>query len=98
MMGAQGPANGYWLHRLRSSCALLLASLFVIVGLVGASVVGNRVNTALPRGFGLVGMLVTVGVVLALLIVLISPKRLWQRTRVAAGSVRMLLHHNERRS
>ena len=96
-MSEQGPANGRS-HRLRSGCTLLMASLCVIVGLVGASVVGNRVNAVLPRGFGLVGMLVTVGFVLAMLIVLISPKRLWQRARLAMISTRMPSRHNERRS
>ena len=97
-MREQRPAAGYWSRRLRSGSALSVASLCVVVGLVGASVVGNRVNAALPRGFGLVGMLVTAGAVLAMLMVLISPKRLWQRTRVAVVSVRMSLHRNERRS
>ncbi len=96
-MSEQGPANG-WSHRLRSGCALLIGSLCVVVGLVGASVVGNRVNAALPRGFGLVGMLVTVGAVLAMLILLISPKRLWRRTRGAVISVGTPPHHHERRS
>jgi hypothetical protein len=98
MMSEHGPANNYWLRRLRSGCALLMASLCVIVGLVGASVVGNRVNAALPRGFGLVGMLVTVSVVLAMLIVLISPRRLWQRTQGAVVSARTSLRDNERRT
>ena len=96
-MREQGPANG-WSHRLRSGCALMMASLCVIVGLVGASVVGNRVNAALPSGLGLVGMLVTGGVVLAMLIVLISPKQLWQRTRGAVVSIRMSSHHHEHHS
>lgn len=96
-MSEQGPAND-WSRRLRSSCALFTASLCVIVGLVGASVVGNRVNAALPRGFGLVGILVTVGFVLAMLIVLISPKRLWRRARVAMVSARTSSRHNERHS
>jgi len=97
-MREQGPARADWSHRLRSGCALLVASMCVVVGLVGASIVGNRVNAALPRGFGVVGMLLTAGVVFAMLIVLISPKRLWQRTRVAMVSVRMSLHHDEPRS
>jgi len=97
-MTKHGPANGYWSHRLRSSCGLFVASMCVVGGLVGASVVGNGVNAALPRGFGLVGMLVTASLVLAMLIVLISPKRLWRRTRGAMVSARMSSLHDERRS
>jgi hypothetical protein len=66
-----------------SAGALLAAVVCAVVGLVGASIVGNRVNGALPRGLGLVGMAVTGSLMLAVLVVLISPKRLWQYTRAA---------------
>ncbi len=75
------------LRRMRSACALCGAVVCILVGLVAASVVGNDVNAALPRGFGLVGIVVTVGLVMTVLIVLISPKRLWHSTRGRRTSV-----------
>jgi len=53
-----------------------------VAALVAASVIGNRVNRALPRGFGLAGMIVTAGLVCAVLVVLIAPDRIWQHARI----------------
>lgn len=82
-----GKEHAFRRRRLRglwSACTLLAAAVSVVIGLVGASVVGNRLNSALPVGFGLVGIAMTAALVAALLVVLISPRRLWQRTRAAA--------------
>ena len=95
-MDERAAASGSRWRRVWSVCALLVASACVVVALVVASVVGNRVNGALPRGFGLVGMVVTVGLMSAVLVLLISPKRLWRRMRVAAVAFRTSWHQKER--
>jgi hypothetical protein len=58
-----------WFDRWRSGFALSVTLAIGVAALVLASVIGNRVNYALPRGFGLVGMAVTVGLVGVVLVV-----------------------------
>lgn len=78
-----------WFDRSRSGFALLVTLTIGIAALVVASVIGNRINHALPRGLGLVGMAVTVGLVGPVLVVLIAPARMWQRARIAVEQYRV---------
>jgi hypothetical protein len=72
-----------WFDRLLSGLALFATVVIAIAALLVASVIGNRVNLALPRGFGLVGVLVAVGLLCPVLVLLIAPDRLWQHARIA---------------
>jgi hypothetical protein len=73
--------NDAWLDRLPWGCAWLVLPPFVVVALVAASVLGNRINDALPDGFGLVGMLVT-GCIMALVLGLfLAPARTKRQMR-----------------
>jgi len=75
--------SDFGLDRLLSGLALSVTVAIGIAALVVASVIGNRVNLALPSGFGLVGIVVTAGLVCPVLVALIAPDRMWQRARIA---------------
>jgi hypothetical protein len=67
--------NDAWLDRLPWGCAWFVALPLVVVVLVAASVLGNRINDELPHGFGLVGMLVTACIMALVLGLLLAPAR-----------------------
>jgi hypothetical protein len=72
-----------WLDRLPWGCAWFVIVPIAVAALVGASVIGNRVNNALPRGFGLVGILVMVCIMALVVSFLLSPTRTWRHIRNA---------------
>jgi hypothetical protein len=80
-----------------SGCVLSMTVPIAVVGLVVASVIGNRINGALPRGFGLVGMAVTVCVVALVLALLIAPRRSWREARQGFPRSRRWPHGRESR-
>jgi len=75
--------NDAWLDRLPWGCAWFVALPLILVADVTASVLGNRVNNALPRGFGLVGMLVTASIMVSVLGLLMAPARTKRQIRTS---------------
>jgi hypothetical protein len=74
-----------WLDRVPWGCAWVIAVPVAVGGLVGASVIGNKVNMLLPGGFGLVGILVAVCIMGAILSLLFAPANI---RRVARSGLR----------
>ena len=74
--------NDAWVDRLPWGCVWFVAPPIVVVALVAASVLGNRINYALPHGFGLVGMVVTACIMVLVLGCLLAPARTKRQLRL----------------
>ncbi len=71
--------------RVPSFIGFVVSVPLAIGALVVASVIGNRVNRALPRGYGWVGVLLAAALVAVFLVLLTAPSSSWRRVREWAG-------------
>ena len=80
-MGLDHHDDDAWLDRLPWGCAWFISVPVAVGGLVGASVIGNKLNNWLPHGFGLVGVLVAVFIMGMILSLLFAPTGIWRVVR-----------------